>query len=105
MVVRDFLPFVKQVFETLFKAQPVQAVAVSTMYALKQNKTLSTTLSGSILSSKLNLGMELDDKVLAEPLRSVAASVFEEMERESLQIQVQPQDKEQYVVPGDKQKL
>lgn len=78
-MVRDFLPFLKQVFEAMFKSQSVQSVALSSAYALKNTQSASTTLSGSVFSSKLNLGMELDLTVLADPLRSIVAWVFEEV--------------------------
>ncbi len=90
VMVRDFLPFVKQVFETLFKTQPIQAVALSSTYALKHTRTLSNTQPGSVFASKLQLGMELDVTALAEPLRSIAAGVFEE--KESLAQQLQDQE-------------
>ncbi len=80
VVVRDFLPFLKQVFDAMFKTQSVQAVALSSAYALKHTKSLSTTLSGSVIASKLDLGMELDLTLLTEPLKSIAACVFEEKE-------------------------
>lgn len=89
---RDFLPFVKQVFETLFKTQPIQAVALSSTYALKHTRTVSSAASGSVFASQLMLGMELDVTALAEPLRSIAPSVFEE--NESLQQAQQLHDQE-----------
>ena len=79
VVVADFLPFVKQMYDSLFKTQPVEAVAISSPYALKHTRT-HTSLPSSLLSSKLNLGMELDVTEIAEPLRSVAETVFKENE-------------------------
>ncbi len=87
VVVRDFLPFLKQVFDAMFKTQSVQAVALSSTYALKHTKSLSTTLSGSIFASKLDLGMGLDVGVLSEPLRSIVPCVFEEEHARTLTAQ------------------
>jgi len=82
VVVTDFLPFVKTVFESLYSQGKVSQLALAcSALALKHQvstaKPLTSARSGS---SSLDIKMELDLKDLATPLKSVAPDVFEEME-------------------------
>ena len=104
VTVQDFLPFVKQIFDSLFKLQPVESLALSTPYVLMHNLTrsLSTGTSGSVLSSsKLGVGLRMDLDVvgIGETLRSVAGNVFKEME-ELRQQQLQEQTITSLAVKG-----
>ena len=99
VLVRDLLPFIKRIFTSLFSETVVEQLALSTPYALRHNKkspstsSLSSTTSASSSSVAfeggalvrtgrpvVNLGMELNMDAIAEPLRQVAATVFQEME-------------------------
>ena len=99
VLVRDLLPFIKRIFTSLFSETVVEQFALSTPYALRHNKkspstsSLSSTTSASSSSVAfeggalvrtgrpvVNLGMELNMDAIAESLRQVAATVFQEME-------------------------
>lgn len=82
VTVQDFLPFVKQIFDNLFKAQLVELVALSTPYVLRHNMTRPLSSGTSMSSTKLGVGLRMDLDVvgIGDVLRSVAGNVFEEME-------------------------
>ena len=93
VLVRDFLPFVKRIFTSLFSETAVEQLALSTPYALRHGKkappTSGTGSDGggvqlvTIRTGRpgVELGMDLNMENLAEPLRKIAPGVFEEMDR------------------------
>ena len=76
----------------MFSETAVEQLALSTSYPLRHSKRHPSTSSSSSVSKeagaqlirmnrpRVDLGMELDMESIAEPLRLVAAGVFEEME-------------------------
>ena len=94
VMARDFLPFVKRIFTSLFSETAVEQLSLSTPYALRHGKKTtptSGTTTGSVGSIQLatirtgrpgvELGMDLNMEAIAEPLRKIAPGVFEEMDR------------------------
>lgn len=89
VVVRDFLPFVKQIFGNLYSESSVLELATSTPYALRHDGSGRGTMDdddslvrsgGGVRASSLTLGMRLDVKELSEVLRGVAPEVMRELE-------------------------
>jgi hypothetical protein len=97
VLARDFLPFVKRIFTSLFSESAVEQLSLSTPYALRHGRKTTPT-SGTITGSSdgnggvqlvtirtgrpgVELGMDLNMEAVAEPLRVIAPSVFEEMDR------------------------
>ena len=93
VVVRDFLPFVKRIFTSLFSETAVEQLALSTPYTLRHGKKAPPTsapgsdsggvqLVTTILTGRpgVELGMDLNMDSIAEPLRKIASDVFEELE-------------------------
>lgn len=81
VVVRDFLPFVKQVFSSLYSESQVESLALCTPYCLR-HRTGPPPSSAGLASYKVgvDLNMQLDVKEMGEVLRGVAPEVFEELE-------------------------
>ena len=78
VAIRDFLPFVKQMFTGLFSAEQVEQLALSTPYSLRHRATPSSALGTYKVGVDLN--MQLDIKEIGEVLRGVAPEVFAELE-------------------------
>ena len=78
VVLRDFLPFVKQMFAGLFSAEQVEQLALSTPYSLRHRATPSSALGTYKVGVELN--MQLDVKEIGEVIRGVAPEVFSELE-------------------------
>ena len=82
VVVMDFLPFVKTVFESLYSQDKVSQLALACSTLVLKHQVAATKPSQVVRTGSgcLDIKMELDLKDIAMPLRSVAPDVFEEME-------------------------
>ena len=81
VVVRDFLPFVKQMFDSLYSEERVEQLALSTPYALQHaTPPLQVGARGIGAKPTVELRMKLEVEELYEPLRSVAPDVITEVE-------------------------
>ncbi len=81
VLARDFLPFVKQIFDSLYSEERVEQLALSSPYAL-QHATPPGQPGTRGIGAKptLELQMKLDIAEIYEPLRSVAPEVIKEVE-------------------------
>ena len=81
VVVRDFLPFVKQTFDSLYSKEGVEQLALSTPYALQHaTPPIQAGARGIGAKPTVELRMKLEVEELYEPLRSVAPDVIREVE-------------------------
>ena len=80
VVIQDFLPFTKRIFENLYSRENVEQLALSTPYAINHRLAPTSTMVLGHTSYMVDLKMELNIREIGEPLRSLAPDVFEEME-------------------------
>ena len=81
VLVRDFLPYVKHMFESLFSESAVEQLALMSSYPLHHSTPVGGSGTSLLSASRtgIKLGMELNVESIAEPLKTVAPDVFEEL--------------------------
>ncbi len=86
VVVTDFLPFIKAVFDNLYSKDRVSQLAlIGSAFSLRHQAATPSVRAGTQSSVRgsagcLSLKMDLDVVEIASPLKSVAPGVFQEIE-------------------------
>ena len=101
VVARDFLPFIKQTFDSLYSEERVEQLALSTPYALRHATPPSQVgawARGIGAKPTLELRMKLDIEEISKPLRSVALEVIKEVESAGRPVLLTQQEEEEVAV-------